>query len=1061
VKVPAAGETLCSVCDERLPAAARFCPACGSPQVAAAVVEMRKTVTLLFCDVTGSTALGERLDPEALREVMSRYFAAAREAVQRHGGTVEKFVGDAVLAVFGIPELREDDALRAVRAAAELRDSLTDLSHELMGSMGIQLSVRTGVNTGSVVAGSSRAGGSFATGDAVNTAARLEQGAASGEILIGASTLWLVRDAVEVEAIAPLTAKGKAEPLPAYRLLRVLDSERGRNRRPDAALVGRESESRVLADALARMTEGVVGQLVTVLGPAGMGKTRLVEHFLAGIDRDVQVLRGRCVSYGHGITFWPLVQVLRQAAGLIGEEAGEATEKAFLALMDTSPDKEAVVARLLPLLGFAGEPGGADETFWAVRSVLEHCGGHGPLVVTVDDIHWAEPTLLDLLERLRAEVGVPFLLVCQARPELLERRPDWGDGALNATTFSLAPLTGQHTAAVLQGLLGPGLPHHVVAAVEGWADGNPLFVEEVAAHLVDTGVLRREHDGWVVVGDLTRLSVPPSVTALLAASLDRIPRPERVLLERISVMGLEFTTTDATALAAGGVDVLALLASLSRRDLIRPVPGLRAQTWAFRHVLLRDAAYEALPKSVRARLHERVADRLEESATVTGGEIHAFVGHHLEQAVRLQRELSNQGEPVAALARRAASTLAAAGARACDTDDLPASTELLQRAIALTPHSGAARRDLLWRLAQAQGRQNLIIETGHTLEEVAALMDDATPALERAIYKAWVLDLRSASAEDVDPAEIASAATAAAQLARKDQQHERLAQALWIGVSAAVMSGRWEDVARMTREIQQIATSAFDRRVARIQLVQASYFGPVPINDGLAYVATVLDQPGQTLRSSTAAQTFQAAMFAAAGRIEPALSLARETMHTARDLDPHVLAAAAEATAWIHIATGNLKEACRNYDQAIEVARNLCLLGVASGLLGWKAALLLEQGGRDDQARQVLTEAAAVTSRYDITSIALVETCHAVLAARDGDHAQAAARASKALAAIDATDEIFSQAAIRRWLSEVPRRRGDVPEQRRMLAEARDLYRAKGHVPLLAATEQLLAEVTG
>lgn len=666
---------------------------------------MRKTVTLLFCDVTGSTALGERLDPEALREVMSRYFAAARGAVQRHGGTIEKFVGDAVLAVFGIPEVREDDALRAVRAATELRDSLTDLSDELMGSMGIQLSVRTGVNTGSVVVGSARAGGSFATGDAVNTAARLEQGAASGEILIGASTLWLVRDAVEVEAIAPLTAKGKAEPLPAYRLLRVLDSERGRNRRPDAALVGRESESGVLADALARMTQGVVGQLVTVLGPAGMGKTRLVEHFLAGIDREVQVLRGRCVSYGHGITFWPLVQILRQAAGLIGEETTETTEKAFLALMDTSPDKNAVVARLLPLLGLGGEPGGADETFWAVRSVLEHCGGHGPLVVTVDDIHWAEPTLLDLLERLRAEAGVPFLLVCQARPELLERRPHWGDGALDGTTFSLAPLTGQHTAAVLQGLLGPGLPHHVVAAVEGWADGNPLFVEEVAAHLVDTGVLRREHDGWVVVGDLTRLSVPPSVTALLAARLDRIPRPERVLLERISVMGLEFTTTDASALAAGGLDVLALLASLNGRDLIRPVPGLRAQTWAFRHVLMRDAAYEALPKSVRAELHEQVADQLEESATVTGGEIHAFVGHHLEQAVRFQRELSNQGEPVAALARRAASTLAAAGARARDNDDLPAATELLKRAIALTRATccrDPARRGLLLRASPDQ-----------------------------------------------------------------------------------------------------------------------------------------------------------------------------------------------------------------------------------------------------------------------------------------------------------------------------------------------------------------------
>jgi class 3 adenylate cyclase len=621
------------VCGERLPVSARFCPACGSPRLSVAVVEVRKTVTLLFCDVVGSTALGERLDPEALRGVMSRYFAVARVAVQWHGGTVEKFVGDAVLAVFGIPEVREDDALRAVRAAAELRDCLVDLSAELMGSMGIGLAVRTGVNTGSVVAGSAREGGSFATGDAVNTAARLEQAAAPGEVLIGASTLWLVRDAVEVEAVAPLAVKGKAEPLAAYRLVRVLEAERGRSRRPDAALVGRGRESRALAEALAQTTQDGRGRFVTVLGPAGMGKTRLVEHFLAGIGQDVQVLRGRCVSYGRGITFWPFVQLLRQAAGLIGQETAESTEKALLALMDTSPDKGVVVAVLLPLLGLGGEPGGAEEIFWAIRSVLEHLAGHGPLIVAVEDIHWAEPTLLDLLERLRDEArDVPLLIVCQARPELLEQRPGWGGEALNATTFLLEPLTGGHTAALLEGLLGPAVPGRVVAAVDGWAEGNPLFVEEVAAHLVETGVLRREHDGWVVVGDLKRVLVPPTVTALLAARLDRIPLPERALLERVSVIGLELTTADATALSADGVEVPALLASLSRRDLLRRVRGLRADTWAFRHVLLRDAAYESLPKSVRAVLHERFADRLQESAADAGGETHAFVGHHLEQA---------------------------------------------------------------------------------------------------------------------------------------------------------------------------------------------------------------------------------------------------------------------------------------------------------------------------------------------------------------------------------------------------------------------------------------------
>jgi len=933
--------------------------------VALAEVEIRKTVTLLFCDVAGSTALGEQLDPEALRGVMSRYFAVARGAVQRHGGTVEKFVGDAVLAVFGIPQVREDDALRAIRAALELRDSLAPLSAELMASMGIELAVRTGVNTGSVVAGSAREGGSFATGDAVNTAARLEQAAAPGEVLIGASTWWLVRDAVEVEAVAPLVAKGKAEPLPAYRLVQVRDSERGRNRRPDAALVGRERESRALDEALAGTTQDGRGRLVTVLGPAGMGKTALVEHFLTGLGPEVQVLRGRCVSYGRGITFWPIVQLLRQAAGLIGEETPEATENALLALIDTSPDKGAVVAVLLPLLGLGGEPGGAEEIFWAVRRVLEHLAGRAPLVITVDDIHWAEPTLLDLIERLRDEArDVPLLVVCQARPELLEQRPGWGGGALNATTFLLEPLTWQHTAAMLEGLLGPGVPGRVVAAVEGWADGNPLFVEEVAAHLVESDVLRRQPGGWVVVGDLMQVSIPPTLSALLAAHLDRIPRPERALLERISVIGLEVTSADATALSADGADVDVLLKSLSRRDMLRRVRRLGADTWAFRHVLLRETVYEALPKSMRAELHESFANRLEQSATDAGGEIHAFVGYHLEQAVRFRRELSLRTDTLADLARRAASTLAAAGAHARDTDDLPAATELLARAVALTSESGAARRDLLWRLAQLQQDQGHIPEAEQTLEQVADLMDDGTPDLERCIWTAQMLSLRSEAAEEIDPAELQSAAEEATRLARQHHDHERLTQALNAGVNACIMGGRWGDAAKMLREIQQVGPS-HDRREARMWGVAAYVWGPAPVDEGLAYVATFRDQPGSTLRSAAIMQATEAALLAAAGRIEPAIDLARASALVGRDLDPLAFGYIAQFRAWVPLARGDLDEALRNLSEGIEVMREHGDLSLASTTLGWKAALLLEQGDHDDQARQVLEEAAAVTSPHD------------------------------------------------------------------------------------------------
>jgi tetratricopeptide (TPR) repeat protein len=715
---------------------------------------------------------------------------------------------------------------------------------------------------------------------------------------------------------------------------------------------------------------------------------------------------------------------------------------------------------VLPLLGLRGESGGAEEIFWAVRAVLEHLAGRAPLVVTVDDIHWAEPTLLDLIERLRDEArDVPLLIICQARPELLEQRPGWGGGALNATTFLLEPLTGRHTAALLEGLLGPGVPGQVVAAVEGWADGNPLFVEEVATHLVDSDVLRRQPGGWIVAGDLMQVSVPPTVSALLAAHLDRIPRPERALLERISVIGLEVTTADATALSADGADVPALLASLSRRDMLRRVRGLPADTWAFRHVLLRDAAYEALPKSIRAELHESFANRLEQSATDAGGEIHAFVGHHLEQAYLLLRDLSAKSDTVADLARRAAICLAAAGAHARDTDDLLAAVELLRRAVALTPKGGAALRDLLWRLAQLQHDQGRITEAEQTLEHLAELMDDGTPDLERSIWTAQMLNLRSEAAEEIDPAELQSAAEAATRLARQHHDHQRLTQALNAGVNACIMGGRWGDAAQMLREIQQVGPS-HDRREARMWGVAAYVWGPAPVEEGLAYIVTVRDQPGSTLRSAAIMQATEAALLAAAGRIGPAIDLARASALIARDLDPLAFGYIAQFRAWVPLARGDLKEALGNLSEAIEVMREHGDLSLASTTLGWKAALLLELGDHDDQARRVVTEAAAVTSPYDNSSVGMVASCRAVLAARNGDFEEAEAWASKALTTIDASDASSQQADIRRWLSEVPRLHGDIARQRRLLVEARDLYRAKGHLPLLTLTERLLSQIT-
>ena len=367
---------------------------------------MRKTVTIVFCDVTGSTALGESTDPEAVRGLLVRYFDRMKGIIEAHGGAVEKFIGDAVMAVFGVPVLHEDDALRAVRAALEMRDALPEV--------GVQ--ARIGVNTGEVVTGTAER---LATGDAVNVAARLEQAALPGEVLLGAQTVQLVRDAVEVEAVEPLQLKGKAEPVQAYRLLELTGRESGA-RRLEGAFVGRDRERRLLREAFDLAVSDQACHLFTMLGVAGVGKSRLAAEFLHGVD--ATVVRGRCLSYGDGITYWPVVEVVKQ-------------------LRPEERELQPNVARPLRVLLGSSEPASAEEIAFAVRKLLEEAASERPLVVVWDDLHWAEPTFLDLIEHVADwSRAAPILLLCMARPELLDARTGWAGGKLHATTVLVEPL---------------------------------------------------------------------------------------------------------------------------------------------------------------------------------------------------------------------------------------------------------------------------------------------------------------------------------------------------------------------------------------------------------------------------------------------------------------------------------------------------------------------------------------------------------------------------------------------------------------------------------------------
>src|SRR5918992_514150 len=508
---------------------------------------VRKTVTLVFCDVADSTPLGERLDPEALREVWSRYHETARAVLERHGGTIEKFIGDAVMAAFGIPAVHEDDALRAVRAAVELRDELENLNDELERSFGIRIGVRTGVNTGEVIAGDPAQGQAFATGDAVNVAQRLEAAAAGGEILLGGATMRLVRHAVRAEPLPPLELKGKSHPVAAWRLLAVEPDARAVERRLDAPLVGRLAELDRLHAELEQALAERSCRVVTLLGDPGVGKSRLAAELVGSLDDSALALEGRCLPYGQGITYWPLAQIVRQLCG----ESPPAD--ALARLLAGEPDAELVTDRILEAIGQAPPQSRSDELYWAVRRLLETLGRERPVVLVLDDVQWAESAFLDLVEYLAGwSRDTALLVLCLARPDLLDVRPGWGLGGVSGSVVTPAPLGRVETRELIDGILGSDRLQSVPeAAILRATAGNPLFVEEMVRMLIEDGLLRERDGTWEAPRSLPSLRVPETIQAVLAARLDLLEPEERQVLQRASVIGEVFWWSALAELADG------------------------------------------------------------------------------------------------------------------------------------------------------------------------------------------------------------------------------------------------------------------------------------------------------------------------------------------------------------------------------------------------------------------------------------------------------------------------------------------------------------------------------
>jgi class 3 adenylate cyclase/tetratricopeptide (TPR) repeat protein len=1047
-----------------------FCPACGaSLEPSAAGREVRKTVTIVFCDVTGSTALGERLDPESLRDVQSRYFEAMRVAIEQHGGTVEKYIGDAVMAVFGIPQLHEDDALRAIRAAADMREALAALNKELERDRGVTISVRIGVNSGEVVAGDDSMGRALVTGDAVNVAARLEQLAAPGEILLGDPTRRLVGGAIDAEAVEPLVVKGKADPVPAWRLEAVHDVTEVFARRLDSPMVGRQRQLLQLQNAFEASETDEACQLFTLLGPAGLGKSRVVEEFLRGIGERATVLRGRCLPYGEGITYFGVVQAIKQAAGLADFDPPGAIGSKVCSVLDGDEHQELVCRHISQLIGVAEATAG-EETFWAIRRFLEACARTRTLVLVFDDIHWGAPTFLDLVEHIADWSRSPILLLCMARSDLLEKRPTWGGGKRNATTVSLEPLNGEQAASLVANLLGSGeLAADVAERIVSTAEGNPLFVEETLAMLIDEGLVVRDRDRWVAAGDLSSVTVPPSIQALLAARLDRLTRPERTVLEAAAVIGNEFSSGAVQGLLPREARTTLHddLKALVRKELIRPDRSGIAhhEAYRFHHLLIRDAAYEAIPKAQRAELHERFAERLEEVAGDAVYEQEEILGYHLEQAVAYRDQLGPADERSAATGLRASVHLASAGRRAAQRGDSAAAVNLFRRALAVGPPSGADRAAVAFELGEALsqvGDAPAALAAFDRAAELAATAGDRSGNL-------LALIRRSDTQMRVDP-HGKSTDDYREELEEAGREFEELGDRsalaiVWMGLAQTEWMpcryGRAEGAARTALEHARRSGDERLRYDVYAMLIAAQMYGIATPEEG---IRTLEDMLGETQRSPRVESFARYARAFYAG-IEGSFDEARRLMEGANEIVEGLglrleLAVHLEELGYVEHCAGDARAEERAYRQMYGLLDELGDEGHKSTAAASLAQALC-QLGRFDEAERYAIEARRIAADDDLISQVTGRSAQATVLAARGGFVEAERLARTAVEMLEGAEAPSLQGDIWMDLARVLRLAGKPAEAERAAREALALYERKGVRPLSAATHAFIEELAG
>ncbi|MGE3325844.1 MAG: adenylate/guanylate cyclase domain-containing protein [Acidimicrobiia bacterium] len=1065
-----ASDGTCASCGAVAESGQHWCVECGLPVSRRQRREdRRRTVTIVFTDLR-IVHLRPGIDATSERAAIIRAFEVARNALERHGGIVENFIGDAVMAIYGLDQRHEDDARRAAQAALDVQSDLYAIAGGLEHDFGIRLDVRIGVNTGPVVAGDPTAGERLVTGDAVNVAARLEQTAWSGAVVIGELTRQLIGPSAAVVGLEPLTLKGKAEPVPAYRLWDIT-SERVDSNSFELPLIGRDDEVSALHRNWGLAVANRRWHRLAVHGEAGIGKSRLVYELLDRVRGTARVLRGACLPYGEGITFWPIAEVVRQAAGITG---GADIAEARVALARISPDSE-VADRLSSLIGLDDRIVPVAELFWATRRVLDHLAAQQPLVVIIDGLHWAEPTLLELLDELIVHARrVPALLITMSRaapgdgpaPFASDGFPDGGgieDDRLDV--IEVRHLSESETELLLSHALGSDPRQSGLrTAIARASAGVPLFVEQLLTMLIDDGRLVRANEGWEVTVPIEELSVPPTIEAVLAARIDALPADERSTLEPASVIGREFGRRAVEHLR-GNVDAGPSLESLSKRQLVAPspAPDLLADH-RFRNLLIRDVAYDGLLKRTRSDLHLRFGDWLDRGpAAGHVSEFEEILGYHLERAYLLGTEVAAIDASLIDVGRRAALHLGAAGERAFARGDMPAAANLLYRAAHTLPQDpprSARLRVLAGDASFEMGSFEEALRRYDEAEHVATGGDDLVNAAHARLARATQ---RYLTGDGIDEATVRSTTDDCQRHFESAGDEAGVARCWRLRAYVDLTHCQWgaaEQAASATiAHARRAGDHVLERRVLPA-LAAFSLYGPTPVSYALRRCDELLDAVDGDRRARALIQRSQAHLMALLGDVDAARALCASTRSSLLELGWNFDSALVSIDLGpIELMAGRAEAAERELRGDYETLRAMGEQNYLSTTTYLLAEAVRRQG-RHDEALALSMEAAAIAAEDDVFSQAGWRSVQVRIFTDTGRIDEAVSLASEAVALVSTTDGSSAIGDAHLDFAGVLSSSGDLAAARDAATTALGCYRAKEHRVGEASAEQFLRNLS-